>query len=151
MSLVDEVRSFRERVAQRLRELEPLVREYNELTQIAAEIGLDNPGSPAPRPSESVGVRVRPAEESAGPAKAPAKPGSQPRSRPRTRRSAPVRRSESSDLGQRVLEAVRADPGKTVADYAEVLGVAPAALYRPVREMTTDGALVKRARQLFPN
>jgi transposase-like protein len=49
-----------------------------------------------------------------------------------------------------VLAAAEADPGKTVADYAEVLGVAPTALYRPVRQLTTEGALVKRARQLFP-
>jgi DNA-binding Lrp family transcriptional regulator len=49
-----------------------------------------------------------------------------------------------------VLEAVRAEPGKTVGDYAEILGVAATALYRPVRELTNDGVLVKRARQLFP-
>jgi transposase-like protein len=49
-----------------------------------------------------------------------------------------------------VLAAARTNPGKTVADYAEMLGVAPTALYRPVRQLTSEGALVKRARQLFP-
>ncbi len=56
----------------------------------------------------------------------------------------------SSELAQRVLAAVRSDPGKTVADYSASLGVAPTMLYRPVRELTTAGALLKRARQLFP-
>jgi hypothetical protein len=155
MSLVDEVRSFRQRVAERLRELEPLVQEYNELKQIAAEIGLDDPrptGSTPIAPGESLDARVPPADVLAERAKARARSSTEPRSRPRARRqSPPARRSESSDLGRRVLEAVQADPGKTVADYAEVLGVAPTALYRPIRELTTDGALVKRSRQLFPD
>jgi hypothetical protein len=67
--------------------------------------------------------------------------------RPPTRRqSAP-----NGELSARVVVAVRTDPGKTVAEYAELLGVPPTALYRPVRRLTTEGALVKRARQLFPN
>jgi transposase-like protein len=50
-----------------------------------------------------------------------------------------------------VLDAVRAEPGKTVAEYAAILGVAPTALYRPVRRLANEGALVNRARQLFPD
>jgi hypothetical protein len=159
MSLVDEVRSFRQRVAQRLDELEPLVREYNELKQIAAEIGLDDegPGEPAAAasdrpaeapdsPAEAGGASV---EAATRPAEAVAESIGKPRGRPRARRSNTTRRTEAADLRHRVVDAVRADPGKTVADYAVVLGVAPTALYRPVRELTTEGALVKRARQLF--
>src|SRR5437588_690665 len=41
MSLLDEARAVRERIAARLRELEPLVKEYNELRQMAAEMGLE--------------------------------------------------------------------------------------------------------------
>ena len=146
MSLVDEVRSFRERVAQRMDELEPLVREYNELKQIAAEIGLDNAGGTA-------AALVAPDERAAAmtpPAEAIAKSISEPRGRSGARRTNTARRNEATPLRERVLDAVRADPGKTVAEYAEVLGVAPTALYRPVRELTTEGVLVKRARQLFP-
>lgn len=113
MPLIDEVRSFRQRVAERLNELEPLVREYNELKRVAAEIGLgDAAGDTAAEPGEDGG--------------------------------------RSGGVADRVLDAVRADPGKTVADYAAILGVPATTLYRPVRELTTDGVLVKRARHLFP-
>ena len=43
MSLADEARTLRERVAARLAELEPLVREYQELQRVADEIGLTPP------------------------------------------------------------------------------------------------------------
>jgi hypothetical protein len=136
MSLIEEARTVRDRIASRLRELEPLVREYNELRKLADEMGLE---IVAPEPSP------------------------EPRPAPRPRRSSGARRGSragkadpetpanaSGEIAQRVLVAVGAEPGKTVAEYAEILGVAPAALYRPVRELTNDGSLLKRARQLFP-
>lgn len=49
-----------------------------------------------------------------------------------------------------MLEAIRSEPGHSVAEYARMMGVAPTVLYRPVRELTKSGVLVKRARQLFP-
>jgi DNA-binding transcriptional ArsR family regulator len=49
-----------------------------------------------------------------------------------------------------VLQAVRSEPGRTVGDYALILGLTQTALYRPVRELTDDRMIVKRARQLFP-
>jgi len=135
MSLVDEARTVRQRIADRLAELEPLVREYQELQQLAAEMGLDQPDAAA-EPSE------------------PRRPSAQPRRSTRARR-APARSPQREaaapgELAQRVVDAVRADPGKTVAEYASDLQLAPTALYRPVRQLTTSGAVVKRARQLFP-
>lgn len=130
MPLIDEVRSFRQRVAERLQELEPLVREYNELKQVAAEIGL----------VDAVGEMGLAAAEA----------GTERRGRGQSPRGHDDRRAASTELGNRVLEAVRADPGKTVADYAAILDMSATTLYRPVRELTTDGALVKRARHLFP-
>ena len=131
MPLIDEVRSFRQRVAERLQELEPLVREYNELKQVAAEIGVDGTVAEAASAGED------------GSALGAAETGKERRGRSRRRTASPA-------LGERVLEAVRADPGKTVADYAAILGEPATSLYRPVRELTTDGALLKRARHLFP-
>jgi hypothetical protein len=140
MSLVDEARTVRQRVAKRLAELEPLVREYQELKQLAAEMGLEHEGSS--------GVT--------GPAEPPA--AAQPRRSARARRTQ-ARRSQAraddaaaaGDLATRVVDAVRAAPGKTVAEYASDLEVSSTALYRPVRQLTTSGAIVKRARQLFPS
>ena len=55
MSLADEARTLRERVAARLAELEPLVREYQELQRVAAEIGL---ASAEPASSTCGGARA---------------------------------------------------------------------------------------------
>jgi hypothetical protein len=146
MSLVDEVRAVQERISARLRELEPLVREYHELQKLAAEMGIgaseggsasghSEPRREAPPPEPA--IRRRSSSQRRG--------GSQTTRQPASQRSA------GGDLAARVLAAAHADPGKTVADYAEALGVSPTALYRPVRQLTTEGALVKRARQLFPS
>lgn len=114
MSLADEARAVRQRIAARLRELEPMVREYEELRRVAAEMGLDD---------------------------APARP--QP---PAASRS----QSPGGPMAGRVLDEIRSDPGQTVADYAKALGVPATSLYRPVRELTSAGVVVKRARQLYP-
>lgn len=146
MSLADEAREVRERIAARLRELEPLVREYQELQRLAGQMGLE--GLDGDLPTVSLG------EQGGASGGAPAS-ADRPRSRRRStgRGSKAPRRTPRADEGQlapRILAAVRARPGKTVGEYAEVLGVPPTALYRPVRRLATEGALVKRARQLFP-
>lgn len=117
MSLADEARAVRQRISARLSELEPLVREYEDLKRVVAEMGSDEEAS---RPGRSA---------SATPSRSQA-PGGQ--------------------VAGRVLDAVRRDPGKTVAEYAKSLKVPATSLYRPVRELTAAGVLVKRARQLYP-
>jgi hypothetical protein len=139
MSLVDEAREVRERIAARLLELEPLVREYDELQQMATEMGLDEE-EPSPAPARV----VRPASS----ARLPARTRRTPQRKRRAARAG--EHSAEGDLAGQVLAAVKSDPGKTVADYALSLGVASTALYRPVRQLTTEGSVVKRARQLFP-
>lgn len=149
MSLLDEARAVRERIAARLRELEPLVKEYNELRQMAAEMGLEageaqtsaGAGQQAPPEPPGEGSSSRPPRVQRG-GRASARQGV-------AARAAEARRGgDEIDMG--VLEAVRAEPGMTVAEYARALGVSPTTLYRPVRELTNEGKLVKRARQLFP-
>ncbi len=175
MSLVDEARAVRERIAARLQELEPLVAEYHELQKIAAEMGLQGdellaastaahvdeplPASTAAPADEP--IAASPAAHGDEPVPAPRAAPEQEseqaaaiararRARSRAQDAATQASSDADDLiVVRVLEAVRAHPGKTVAEYAELLKLAPGTLYRPVRELTTEGALVKRARQLF--
>ena len=129
MSLADEARQMRERVTARLRELEPLVREYEELVRVAGEMGIEPSADRRRRQSTSPARRPKRTSRARSEAKTGAPPG---------------------ELSERVLGAVRAQPGKTLAEYAELLGVSQSALYRPVRELTNDRAIVKRARQLFP-
>jgi hypothetical protein len=132
MSLAEEARQVRERIAARLRELEPLAREYEELQRLAAEMGIEGGEADAARP------------------RSPARQRTRPRRRAARGSSEAEGFSATGELPERVLEAVRSEPGKTVGEYAAILGVAPTALYRPVRTLTDSRAIVKRARQLFP-
>lgn len=144
MSLIDEARAVHQRIAARLQELEPLVREYDELRRAAAQLGID-PADPAP-----------PEETSEPPARAVAPPRRSPGRRRsgsgRAQNAAPAAPARNGgELNERVLGAVRDQPGQTVADYARTLDLAATMLYRPVRELTTAGQIVKRNRQLYPS
>jgi hypothetical protein len=139
VSLVDEARAVRERIAARIRELEPLVAEYNELQKLADEMGIDStePKSAgaatteAPRQQRSRSPKHQRRAKNAG-------------------KGAPSAASRNDEFAQRVLQAVRDEPGKTVAEYAGLLSLSPATLYRPTRELTAAGEIIKRGRQLFP-
>ncbi len=168
MSLIEEARAVRQRVIARLQELEPLAREYEELRRAAAELGIEAPHAPASATASVASALAEHAsaavEDAAGPPaprRAPARrragngatAGGPIRRRPGGRAtSAPpsAPRGNGRELGERVLRVVHEQPGQTVADYARALNLAPAVLYRPVRELTTVGQLVKRNRQLYP-
>lgn len=139
MSLVDEAREVRERIGARLRELEPLVAEYNELQKVAGEMGID---SGEHLSAAATGKRV------------PRQKRPRATKHPRQTKNAGKRVSSvaggDDEFAQRMLEAVRDQPGRSVADYARLLALSPATLYRPARELTAAGAIVKRGRQLFP-
>jgi type II secretory pathway component HofQ len=145
MTLADEARTLRERVAARLAELEPLVREYQELQRVADQIGLT-----ASEPA-SAG-----AEEPAAPAAAAPQPaGADQQSRRASARRRQARAGQSrvaaaAERDARLLEAVSAHPGATVAEIATALGVDAVSLYRPVRDLASTGQVVKRGRGLFP-
>ena len=117
------------------------MREYEELKQAAAEMGINE--------SEGQGMSAAASEP---------RRTRQPRSRARKpaarerRADAPAERAPESagELSERVLAAVQSNPGQAVGDYARMLDVQPTAIYRPVRELTDAGKLVKRARQLYP-
>jgi len=138
MSLADEARTLRERVATRLAELEPLVREYEELQRVAAEIGLAAASS---RPKERGDAPAAAADTEQRPARATAR---------RQTRGAQRRVAAAAERDARVLEAVAANPGTTVAEIASVLGVDAVSLYRPVRDLAVTGKVVKRGRGLYP-
>ena len=145
MTLADEARTLRERVAARLAELEPLVREYQELQRVADEIGL-TASEPASTTSE---------EPAAPPAAAPQPAAADQQSRRASARRRQARRGQSrvaaaAERDARLLEAVSANPGATVAEIATALGVDAVSLYRPVRDLASTGQVVKRGRGLFP-
>lgn len=155
MTLADEARTLRERVAARLAELEPLVREYQELQRVAEEIGL-TAAEPASTVWEEPATPVSTAPSSA-PARTPAEPAAEDKQAPRRAsvRRRQARRGQSrvaaaAERDARLLEAVSANPGATVAEIATALGVDAVSLYRPVRDLASTGQVVKRGRGLFP-
>lgn len=166
MSLIEEARTVRQRVIDRLAELEPLVREYEELRKLAGEMGIEaEPGKRAAAPaaapaSPSPASAAAPEPPEAPPTPAEETPSAAQSSPTAAAPGAPTRRTrrrkaekpavDDTEVAEAVLQAIAADPGKSVVDYAERLNLAPTALYKPVRELTADGKVVKRARQLYP-
>jgi uncharacterized membrane protein len=142
MSLADEARTLRERVAARLAELEPLVREYRELQRVAAEIGLTAAEPASPTSEEAAAAPATPADED--------QPARRAAPRRRQARRGQSRVAAAAERDARVLDAVAANPGATVAEIAEALGVDAVSLYRPVRDLASTGKVVKRGRGLFP-
>ncbi len=120
MSVLEQMAEFERSIVERLRELAPLVREYQELQSVAERLGLD-PGPDVP---------VHPASDANCPI-------------------APLRRRERRQ--DQVLELVRREPGCTVADIAQRLGVDPTSLYRIVRKLERSGEIVKDGRRLKPS
>jgi Winged helix-turn-helix DNA-binding len=197
MSLVDQVRKLEQQVVERLKELEPLTREYDQLRKVAQRLGLKySPGSTeagdaatAPKSARRAGKRAAAAKRAPRtPTKAKAargvaaKPTAKPRgtrsstatqtsasaratgasetvaaARPRKRaatsRQRPSGRRPAARPGQRhddVLGLVRENPGITVREIGERLGVDSTGLYRVVTRLTNEGRVRKDGAQLQP-
>jgi hypothetical protein len=149
MSLADEVQSVRQRVAARLAELEPLAREYEQLTRLAGELGLPAAVSQGTNDHQPAAPRrAKPPGRATLPASRRTKVAA--RRRAQSTPSSSARHAGAGALRERVLQAVRSSPGVSVAEIAALLGIEATKLYRPVRELTSEGALIKRARALFP-
>jgi hypothetical protein len=143
MSLAEEARTLRRRIAERLAELEPLVREYEQLCEVAKELGLE----PSDYATAATGGAAEALDVPDALEPVQAKPRTS-RARPRRR---PVRpRPPAHDHMPQLLEVVRENPGSTVAEIASIMDVSPTSLYRPIRDLTGAGEIVKRGRALFP-
>jgi MarR family len=170
VSVLDQFRTAEEQVAQRLRELKPLVAEYHELEQVAERLGLsvsnDAPvaGTQPPSSTEPARRRRR-APKAAGSAASkrdggaasgaaqasgvatPARGARSPRGSAGNSRAGSSRTSRRQ---QDVLRLVKQRPGITVSEIARELGVDATGLYRPVHKLEQDGAIVKRGVTLQP-
>jgi DNA primase len=142
VSVLDDLREAEQRVAQRLKELEPAVAEYQELREVAKRLGIDAAASTPPAAAQSP-ARRRPRRRStsgSGAAAATAKPA---RRRSRNGVTPGQRQQQLADL-------VRSNPGITVRDAATELGVDPTGLYRVVRRLEERGDVRKDGRTLQP-
>lgn len=129
MSVLDQLRDVERQLVARLRELEPMVREYEELRVAAERLGVGyQPRSDAP-------------EDAATAAKGGGTSGARAR---RRATAAPGQRQ------QEMLDLVSEHPGITVAEIARRLGVDASGLYRFMHRLTKAGAVRKDGRRLYP-
>jgi transcriptional regulator with GAF, ATPase, and Fis domain len=142
MSVLDELREAEQRVAHRLKELEPAVAEYQELQAVATRLGIDTSAPPTASAS-SRAPRQRSRRQS----------GNASRKSAAAAKAARRRSGRNATPGQRqqqLLELVRNRPGVSVREAATELGVDPTGLYRVVRRLEESGDVRKNGRQLEP-
>ena len=104
----------RKEIDARMRELRPLVDEFNRLEKAAAALA-------------GVGGTARPARRRRG-------AGGGRRGRPRG----------SGNRAKQAMELVRARPGITISEMADAMGIQPNYLYRVMPTLESEGQAVKR-------
>jgi hypothetical protein len=125
----DFLKTKREEIAARLRELEPLVEEYRQLEAAAAALAGATRTVRAPRRG-----------------RAPARPA---RARKPTGAASAGRRGRPRGSGTRALqtlELVKARPGITIPEIATKMGIKQNYLYRVLPGLEKDAKVVKRDR-----
>jgi hypothetical protein len=129
----DFLKTKREEIAARLRELEPLVEEYRQLEAASAALaglpGAARAAVRAPRrgPAPARATRAVRARKSAGASR---------RGRPRG----------SGTRALQTLELVKSKPGITIPEIATAMGIKQNYLYRVLPGLEKDGKVLKRDR-----
>ena len=128
MSVIEELKGLEQRVAQRMAELRPLVDEYHRLE--AAEQALSGVGGAS---SAAVATPTRRRRRGAG-------AGTGRRGRPR---GSGTRAAQAEQL-------VKDQPGITIPEIADKLGMKQNYLYRVMPQLASDGKIVKSGRGWHP-
>jgi CRP-like cAMP-binding protein len=131
----DFLKTKREEIAARLRELEPLVAEYRQLEAAAAALAGLPGAARAPRPARAAASTAK---------------------RGRTTRTARARKPASSGRRGRprgsgtralqTLELVKSKPGITIPEIASAMGIKQNYLYRVLPGLEKDGKVRKQDR-----
>ena len=154
MSLIDDLKGLEDRVAERMKELRPLVDEYRELEQVAQKLGVPPAAADTPAPRRRAATRKRSGARSTNASRrtraAAAGGPSSAASRTADAASAGAARARNNGRRDQLLDMVKARPGITVREVGSELGVDPTSLYRIVHRLEQDGALEKRGRELMP-
>jgi transcriptional regulator of acetoin/glycerol metabolism len=143
MSVIDDLQGLENRVKERMRELRPLLAEYQELEQVARRLGVNLDDATAESASEPSTPRAARGSAARG-SRSPRRSAST-----QTRRQ-PGTRARSGGRREQLLDLVRQQPGITVRDAGQKLGVDGTSLYRVVRRLEQEGAVKKEGRGLQP-
>jgi ribosomal protein S25 len=158
----------RKQIADRLKELEPLVDEHNRLE--AAASALAKLGAPAPAAAAAAATttlaatpRRRPgrprgsinrASKAAPAASAAATPAATPvKAAPKKAASRKARRGRRKGSGTRAAQAlsvVQGQPGITIPELATKMGIQATYLYRVLPGLEQEGKVEKKGRGWFP-
>jgi hypothetical protein len=153
MSVLEDLQGLKNRVRERVRELRPLVAELEQLEAVAQRLGIDvGDGAEQPEQPEQPEQQEQPARP-AGAASAPRRgsrrrTGDAARSRPATRQRGG--RARAGSRQEQLLSLVRENPGITVREAGQRLGVDGTSLYRVVHRLEREGAVTKEGTQLQP-
>jgi hypothetical protein len=131
----DFLKTKREEIAKRLRELEPLVAEYRQLEAAAAALAGLPGAARAPRPARAAATSAKPGRtKRTTRARKPASGGR--RGRPRG----------SGTRALQTLELVKSKPGITIPEIAGAMGIKQNYLYRVLPALEKDGKVRKHDR-----
>jgi hypothetical protein len=155
VSVLDDLRRVERDVVKRMEELKPLVDEFAELERVAQRLGVApyDSGTVAPPTAAKPSSTRRPRAAKKAASKRPASKRSAQRQSSSARSGRSTRSRTQAQPGARrdqVLEHVLARPGITVRQIGDALQVDPTSLYRPVRELSAAGSIVKRGHNLHP-
>ena len=120
-SVVEDLKRVESRLIARIRELEASNAELEELRAVAARLGIDTSPGSRPRPAAT----------------------SRATTRSRERRHLASTGARRVTRRERVLELVREQPGISVPELVDAMGVNRTSLYPVVRQLISDGLLRK--------
>jgi len=131
MASTDFLDEKRNEISARLKELKPLVDEYERLKAAAAALdGVPATASATPRAARRAPAKARPRATTTG----------RRRGRPKG----------SGTRGAEALALVRSSPGITIPEIAEKMGIKQNYLYRVLPSLAEDGLVVKDGRGWHP-
>lgn len=127
----------RSEIAERLRELEPLVEEFRQLEAAAAALAGVAPAKAKPRRPAAAAAAARTGRPKAAERPQAASNGAaKRRGRPRG----------SGARAQQALDLVGAQPGITIPEIAQAMGIKQNYLYRVLPTLEKEGKVVKKDR-----
>jgi hypothetical protein len=153
-TVIEDLKRLEDRILARIHELEANVAELEELREVAARLGILEPG----RRDSSTATRratatTRPGRGARGRASGTAGRSGGARSATRltaTRSATTDQAPRHATRRERVLEVVGGEPGISVREIVAQLGVNRTSLYPVVRQLVSDGLLYKDGRGLWP-
>ncbi len=163
LPVTDFLTEKRQQIADRLKELEPLVEEHRRLEAAAAALGKLGASAPAGaattvatttrrRPGRPRGSANRASQAAPGASPAPTPTATPVKAAPKkaVRKGRRGRRKGSGTRAAEALSAVQGQPGITIPELATKMGIQATYLYRVLPGLEKEGKAEKKGRGWYP-